>query len=139
MANYMPAWRSNYFAVKDRDAFMAWIARFRGEVEVQFKRYGPRELATILQSQTSQSGIPTSCVDPETGEAVACDFTAELAQHLAEPDVAILQEVGHEQLRYLVGMAVAVRADGRVLQVGITDIYQLVDEEWNVIPTEAVD
>lgn len=86
---------------------LAWIARFGGEVEVQFKRHGPRELATILQSQTSQSGIPTSCVDSGTGEAVACDFTAELARHLADPDVAILQEVGYEQLRYLAGMAVA--------------------------------
>ena len=54
------------------------------------------------------------------------------------PDsVAVLQEVGHEKLRYLVGVALAVNADGEILKVSLDDLYPRIAEEWDLQATPA--
>lgn len=65
------------------------------------------------------------------------DLAAELSGHLAEGEVAVLKEVGHERLRALVGEATAVNCRGEKLSVSLQDIYGKVKEAGWGSPTEA--
>lgn len=71
-------------------------------------------------------GIPPVRLDPETGEEEEIDFFAELAGHLAEGQVAEVREIGHEKMRYLIGITRAVRWDGEMLEIDLDDIYDTV-------------
>ena len=53
----------------------------------------------------------------------ADDLCESLAQHLKEGEVAILFELGHEKLRYLVGAATAVHSSGRRIDLTLAEIY----------------
>ena len=75
--------------------------------------------------------------DEEGGDYRDIDLTEELAEHLVEGEVAVLIEVGAEKLRYLVGYAVAVRSDGEVIHLNLNTIYQMVEDQWGIVPTEA--
>ncbi len=71
----------------------------------------------------SEHGLPCYAHDEKTGEDRDIDFLAELASHLAPGWVAIIQEIGYEKYRYLVGCAFAVNSKGRVRQISIESIY----------------
>jgi hypothetical protein len=75
--------------------------------------------------------------DQEDQEDDAIDLAAEIADHLAPGEVCIFQQVGAEKLRYLSASALAVNAAGETLQISIDDIYTLVRERWNLVPSEA--
>ena len=65
------------------------------------------------------------------------DLAAEIASYLVDGEVFIVQKIEAEKLRYLGGWAKAVNSAGETLEVSIGDIYALVRERWNVIPTQA--
>lgn len=130
MANYSPAWKSGEFGVKDEERFLQWVQSFGGEVGFDREVKESQVSFTLQQGDTSESGIPCMRYNPDTYKWVDCDFAKELASHLAEDSIAVLQEVGAEKLRYLVGYAVAVRSDGEILQISIEDIYREIHEEW---------
>lgn len=112
MANYEATARSNYFKVKDTDAFLAFCAdngvnHWRYD-EVYHKNPGERY-----------------AVSPHDG----CEGFDELdtlaegiAKHLQEDQVCILMEVGHEKLRYMSAFAVAVNAKGEIKQIILGDL-----------------
>lgn len=60
--------------------------------------------------------------DAEKEEEI--DFPRELSKHLAEGDVAIIQEIGYEKMRYFVGYAVAVNSKGKTVTVSLNEIYE---------------
>jgi hypothetical protein len=130
MANWIGSARSNYVRVKDREMFLAW-AESLPEVEVVEHEDSFALLAI------SDDGAWPSWRDPDDPHEEGVDLAAEMATHLAEGEVFIFQEVGAEKLRYLSGWATAVNAAGETLHVSIDDIYTLVRERWNRIPSGA--
>ena len=114
MSQYHAQTRSNYFRVKSLPAFWAWIETFGFQVITS-------DEDDSLVGFMGQRDIPA--FDPETNEEI--NFTRELAGHLAEDEVAIFQEVGSENLRYLNGSAVAVNHLGEFEEISLFDIHDL--------------
>ena len=129
MANWYGTARSNYFKVKDEEAFLEWTES--RDLEVFEGRGG---LFGVAPSSMSEDGSWPS-YDNEMDAEI--DFQAELIEHLAEGQVAILMTIGSEKLRYLTGSSVALAWDGRRISVDIADIYDKVELEFGVVPTAA--
>ena len=128
MANWYGTSRSNYFKVKDEDAFREWAESRDLEVFETTQGLG------IAPSFMSEDG---SWPSYDYDEDYEIDFQAELIEHLAEGQVAILMTIGAEKLRYLTGYSVALAWDGRRISVDIADIYGKVEVEFGVTPTAA--
>ena len=117
MANYYSSARTNYFRVKEVDAFNAWVKEFEDNngVEVVDKE----DTFAILFD--GESGVPISReVD---GDYEPLDFMDELSNHLADDEVAILHESGAVKLRYINGFAIAVNNKGERRVISLDDIY----------------
>lgn len=132
MADYIPFVRSNYFQVKDPEAFRSWCEGLGLEVIQDEEQPG-------LYGFIADGGIPCARLDPETGEEEEeeIDFFAELASHLSEGQVAEVREIGYEKMRYLIGITRAVRWDGEMLEVNLDDIYTTVAAQWGLDMTRA--
>jgi len=124
MANYVGSARSNYFRVRDEAAFLGWVKALPGVVAR--REDGDPERFALLVEDGDDGGWPNWRYEEEAGEEEEIDLHAELAGHLADGAVAVLQEVGSEKLRYLVGYAVAVNHRGERLSVSIDDVYERV-------------
>lgn len=120
MANYTGYARSNYFRVRDETAFLNWVETLPGVVAR--REVDDPERFSLLVEDEEGSGWPNSTSDGEE----EIDLHGELAGHLAEGAVAVLEEVGAEKLLYLVGYAVAVNHRGEKLAVSLDDIYEKV-------------
>jgi len=118
MANYYATARSNYFKVKDADAFKAWCLRSSLEV-----LEGNENLYAIASADPDGGGWPCQRDDEPGNELEEFDLVDELAGHLAGNCVAILMESGAEKLRYVIGVAIAVNAKGESIQIELEDIY----------------
>ncbi len=57
MANYISRWRSNYFTVKDLEAFTAWAKTCDADV-VKKHDEDPQSPVCLIQSQDFEHGIP---------------------------------------------------------------------------------
>jgi hypothetical protein len=127
MANYIATVRSNYFAVKDPDAWDEFCDKYEFEnimtwnSERQINLYG-------FMFDAGGTGLPTHFWDEKEEEYIELDFVADLAQHLEEDEVAIVIEIGREKLRFLGGFAIAVNAKGEQRQVELGEIYLLAEE-----------
>lgn len=129
MANWYGTSRSNYFKVENEEAFREW-AESR-DLQVLER---PDGLFGITPSSMSEDGSwPSYDYDND----YEIDFQAELIEHLAEGQVAILMTIGAEKLRYLTGFSVALAWDGRRISVDIADIYDKVEVEFGLQPTAA--
>jgi hypothetical protein len=125
------AWaRSNYFAVKDADAFRAATAPFDVEVITDTPTDGAGTLYALLCD--TDNGWPTTLCDEATGEDREVDFATVVAEHLAHDHVAILMESGHQKLQYVGGHAVAIDGGGERREVSLDDIYRCATELGNV-------
>ncbi|MEW6545053.1 MAG: hypothetical protein AB1411_15770 [Nitrospirota bacterium] len=123
MANYVPLMRSNYFAVKSRAAFERFCKEYElHAIAMEERGAGAEELVGFLGSD--ERGIPRSKYDAAKEDWVDADFFGDLAKQLKPGWVAVVQEIGYEKLRYLVGVAVAVNAAGAVVAVSLNDIYK---------------
>lgn len=125
MANYVGCARSNHFRVRDEAAFLGWVETLPGVV-ARREDGNPERFALLVEEGDDGGGWPNWSFDGEEEEEI--DLHAELAGHLAEGEVAVLEEVGAEKLRYLVGYAVAVNHRGETLAVSIDDVYERVRE-----------
>jgi hypothetical protein len=114
--------------VADAANFTAWVDDL--ELEAQKNDDGTFTLF-------AEEGFWPSLRDDELGDPQDVDFVAELAAHLAEGEVAVLMQAGAEGLRYILGTALAIHSDGRLLTLELDDIYGRVKETWGVEPTPA--
>lgn len=71
------------------------------------------------------------------GNFIDFDIEKELAEHLAEGQVAVLVEVGAEGTQVLTGRAIAVAWDGRKTDVYIDEIYNRAEKLFGVRPSSA--
>ena len=122
MANYVGYARSNHFRVRDEAAFLGWVGTLP-DVVARREDGNPERFALLVED--GDDGWPNWRYDDD-GEEVEIDLHAELAGLLAEGEVAVLEEVGAEKLRYLVGYAVAVNHRGERVAISLDDIYEKV-------------
>lgn len=124
MANYYAYARSNYFRVRDLDAFTE--ATDGLDLTVITREVSGTALVGLLC--TADGGWPSYRRNPDTGDDEDFDLPDFIAPHLAERAVAVFLEVGWEKLRYLTGWAVAINHDGERAAVSLDDIYPLAAE-----------
>lgn len=124
MANWYGSSRTNYFRVKDADAFRRAMEQF--EVDV-WNKEGDATLFG-LGANTEDGGWPS--YDMETDEDF--DFADKVSPHLAEGEICVMQTIGAEKLRYLSGFATAINHLGERVDVSIRDIYQLAKDKFKV-------
>lgn len=119
MANYGGFGRTNYFKVKDAEAFKAAAAPF-GDVHE-----GKDDTMCVLA--TSESG-DFDAWDEETDEE--CSLADILPDHLADGEIVVLMGAGAEKLRYISGWAIAVHSSGEIERLTLSDIYAQAQEAW---------
>lgn len=120
--NYTGIARTNYFGVKDADAFIAWAETLNG---VRVEQRG--DLFALL---AEEEGWPSSKQVDNGGheDYEDLDIIQEVIPHIADGDVAIFMETGNEGLRYLTGAATAVNNKGEMRQVTLGGIYKLAQD-----------
>jgi len=123
MANYYANCRTNYFKVKDDDAFMEEIGKVPGlDICNEAKGF------CLLGDDPDGAGWPAYLYDDETGDDYEVDITEIVSRHLANGEVAIFMESGAEKLRYITGCAIAVNNKGEYRIVELGDIYTLAQD-----------
>lgn len=133
MANWVGTSRSNYFRVKDEDAFLKFADATGAEVFI-----GDQNRYAV--AATDDGFWPASIYkqyEDGTDEYVDIDFVSELAPHLADGEVAVLMTAGAEKLRYVTGYAIAIKNDGSRMSVDINNIYDMVRQTWGIDPSRA--
>ena len=120
MANYYGAARSNYFRVKDIQAFKCWAEGLDLKV-IHGTDQGNTTFALLPPHWSDDGCFPS--YKPDTNEHI--DLAAELSLHLDTDSVAIIIEIGAEKLRYLHGHALAINASGETVTVQLADIYNI--------------
>lgn len=130
MANWYGSARSNYFKVKDPEAFKAAMKPLEVEVWEGSDRgtLGDATGMFALGGADEYGGWPSSRWDEEADDSVEIYLQDIIAEHLADGEVAVLVEVGAEKLRYLTGSAVAFNNKGEERRVSIDDIFTLAKE-----------
>jgi hypothetical protein len=123
MANYYANSRSNYFRVRDKEAFKAFCETFNVEyIEDKDGRSG------WCGHDDDCGGIPGDIYNEETGDSEDIDFPLEVSKHLCDGEVAIMLEVGNEKLCYIIGYAVAINSKGERKVINLLDIYNAAKE-----------
>ena len=117
MANYYATARSNYFEVKDMDAFEEAMAPFGVEIS---QKHGT-EMVCLLARGPDDGCFPS--YDHEKEEEF--EFVQIVAPHLKDGWVGIIMEAGAEKMRYIHGHAVAFNNKGEERWVGLNNIYKL--------------
>ena len=128
MANFYGTARTNYFKVKDVDAFKEWVSNFPSLTLIENNG---------LFGFYDSDGFPSSYWDEELDDYADIDLMAEVAEHLTEDSVAIFMEVGAEKVRYLSGWAAAVNHEGVVEYINLDSIYELAEKRFGIKPTLA--
>lgn len=125
MANWNGSARSNYFAVKVEEAFRKWASS--RELEVVTKRHGGDKTLFGVISTTEDGGWLSTTTDDD-GEDIGVSIPAEISEHLADGQVAVLMETGTESNYYLTGQATAIDSRGNMVHVSLEDIYGKIKE-----------
>lgn len=142
MANWIGVARSNYFRVKDIDAFKKEMEGFPGVRVVEHKKEGEAPHFALFGDEgywPTNRTLPCEPFDlsaPETDEEV--EFDAVVAAHLPDDEVAVFQVAGFEKERYVTGYAFAVNSKGEQLDVSIDTIYETAFKAWGIKPTAAL-
>lgn len=154
MANWYGTARSNYFRVRDVDAFTAALeVTFGTAIEVSAGANDMTGFICLLDvdgegwpicfepctdfTPGAAAGLCAGCgCEHPAGGAPRRELVEELiADHLIEGDVAVLLEVGAEKLRYLTGTAVAVNSRGEHVGLSLDEVYQRAAQLGETITT----
>jgi hypothetical protein len=126
MANYYEKARTNYFKVKDAAAFQKYLDLFGGIDLVVNEKTG--QYALIFDEEVV---IPIFYLNDDD-EYIEVDFVSDVAEHLTDDSILVLQAVSSEKMRYLNGYAIAVNSKGEQVTVSIDDIYEMAKEKFGV-------
>lgn len=117
MAMYYVYSRTNRFKVHDIQEFVEEFEKLGYEIRV--------EGLSVFMLDTE--GVGWFTYDDNDLEV---DVVQRVAKHLAEDSVAIFMSVGHEELRYLTGISIAVDNTGTTKTLDMYDIYQVAAETF---------
>jgi hypothetical protein len=121
MANYYGQTRTNYFAVKDPEAFKKALAKYPVEVITQ-ERDGVT-LYGFMDNDPNGGGDIYYHYDSD-GNVIEIDSYADLfKEHLEDDWVAVIMSAGSEKYRYLNGHAIAFNNKGEEIHLDLNDIY----------------
>lgn len=122
--------RTNYFGVTDRDALKDLLERTVAEDTINIFDDSTDPDKVAFGCYGSIYGLPT-----EEGEEDLDAFLAELQRLLVPGDAVILQEAGHEGLRYIVGAATIITKDKIVYvsmdEVALATACDLLGTDWS--------
>lgn len=97
MANYESVTRSNYFHVKDEDAFSKFMDTVSGDdMHCWSDKDEDGNTLHAFGCDGSIYGVPNGAEDNDFDL-----FLSELQKHIAPEDAVILMQSGHEKLRYV--------------------------------------
>lgn len=133
MANYYEMTRTNYFKITDSDKFKEICEEIISESGVDF-------------DVTEKDGKLYGCISSESiiilndeDESVDMEsFYKKLQTVLEEDDAIIFTSIGHEKLRYLVGMIIVITKDD-IQYINLEDKAMelartmLKNPEWNTV------
>lgn len=118
MANYYGQTRTNYFAVKDAEAFTRELEKY--PVKIITEETPDRTLYGFLDDDDNGGG--EICYNYE--DIVWSEF---FARHLENDWVAIIMSAGSEKYRYISGYATAYNSAGNEIHLELNDIYKLAE------------
>ena len=125
MATYESVGRTNYFEVRDAAALEDLLSD--SGIELVHEHGGSR-VALIDGEGTDWTLHDDDDSDDQT-------FLPDvIADHLTAGQVAVFQRVGREGMRYVVGEAIAVHANGDRVVLGLDDIYKQAAKQFGVDP-----
>ena len=113
MANYYGTARTNYFKVKDLEAFKTAISALSSELELVEAESGVAVLSN------GESGWPY-LQGPDDDELSIREV---ITPHLQPGSIVVLMESGAENLRYVNGVAVEFDHTGKSVSVNLEEIY----------------
>lgn len=131
MANYYESARSNYFIVKDAEAFKKELQG--SGLEVVSKKIEDIVFVALLADE--ENGFPFEKYDPETYDSEELDWADIFKRHLVDNQVAIFMGAGAEKLRYISGWAMAFNNKGESKSINLDAIYDLAKELGSEITT----
>lgn len=126
MANYYGQARTNYFLVKDAEAFKAEMMNY--EVNVIEQDIDGQTAYGIMDADNDGGGLQWSQFNDDTEDYDDLVWETIIGNHLRDGEVCVLMETGAEKYRYLSGWAIAFNNKGETRRVDITDIYDLAKE-----------
>lgn len=116
--------RSNYFRVKDPEAFRAWVSSIP-HLRLWDEKSDGTETLFGIYSDEPDSGRWPGVREGAGGELTDIDLQGELYPHLQDGSVAVLMSVSIDKLRYIGGYAVAINSKGEWRMVHTDDIYDV--------------
>ena len=119
MANYYATARTNYFAVKDVDAFKKELKNYSVDV-IEDVKDGVTLYGFI---DDNDGGFPSEYWDDSLEDDRTINWEDFFNRHLADDSVAVMVEVGAEKHRYLNGYAVAYNNKGETAEISLDEIY----------------
>lgn len=142
MATWTGSARTNYFRVNDEVAFREWAGKLGLQViesddpKPDPERLLPDEGKLVGLLEINGEGWPSFSYDEDTDEETEIDMAEEISGFLKEDEVAVIQEVGAEKLRYITGFSMAVNHKGEILYVGLDQIYKKIEDAGWPKPTD---
>jgi hypothetical protein len=122
MADWYGTARSNYFRVKDVDAFRKLCKLWN----ITFIIDGSNPARVGFLCHNNNGGLPDyRYEDSESGEEFDFDdFLSELAALLMDDEVAVMVEAGAEKMRYVTACAIAINSKGDKCSISLDEIYE---------------
>ena len=124
MSTYYGCCVSNFFKVKDLEKFEEWISKFP-----ELETFGG-ETKEYVAFGSMNTGIPEYMPTDDDEGSIQVEFIIDLYKHLQEGEVAIVQEVGSEKLKCLIGFSVAIDWQGNTKYFSISDVYEWVNNKY---------
>ena len=123
MSSWIGQARSNYFKVKDVEAFKEWcsirnlecLENSDGVGFVTLEEYG---------------NMPSFWYDEDDNDC-EINYEAELPEFLKKGEVAILMEAGSEKARFITGWAQAIHSSGDTFSICLNDVYTMAKAKWD--------
>lgn len=126
MANYCASARSNKFKVTNLEDFQA---NMHGDIEVYIEDLQEKIVCLLCDGD---GGWPTSIYCEDTEEDEDWDVESYVSGFLVDGEWCVIQEVGAEKLRYLVGYSLAFNNKGVSHSVNLDDVFKMLPS--NVTP-----
>ncbi len=122
MSDWYGSSRSNYFRVKDIEAFRKLCKLWNITLITDEK--SPVRVGFLCEN--NNGGLPNyRYEDSESGEEFDFDdFLSELSALLMDDEIAVMIEAGAEKLCYVTGCAIAINSKGDKCSVSLDEIYE---------------
>lgn len=132
MANWYGLGRTNYFKVKDREAFDQMLETYGLEPIVLTE--DERGIVLSGWGFTDDGDLPSWVEHPASGEEI--EFWDLIFPFVAQDSVLIYMTAGSEKARYATGSAFAY-CNGEMEQITLDEIYSMAEERFGITPTQA--